>query len=574
MKLHLIRVGLGPWLRVALALLVVVVAIVDGEAATVLPGTLALVATDVLPSGLASPRARIAVGLVFATLTVGLSVGHTLAALPLLLFTAFRTGELLDARSVMVERLASAAALGLVTGVLTRPFGDGHQSVVPLIQWWTLGLGLGLLAAWANRVQPTDLEATQLAAAREAARLSGRLQTVARDLPLGLDASAVAQTLLDAVFTRIQVDVCAVLLRVDDNTASPLALRGATRLPWRDPIRSTGALHESWTEQRVTVEVRDADQDGRRRGSSLLCVPVTDERRLMIAILVLERRTGHPFGARDIAAVEGAVNWIAPQLEAALHFGELQRSATVFEREQLAREMHNGVAQDLAYVGFGLDSLARAPGLGDEVGGELRSLRAEVTRMLADIRLSIGELRVGIRPDQGLGRVLSTQLQHFGATTGSMVQVELRESTVRLPVDVEHALARLTHELLLDARTGKASSVRVVLDTEPPMATYLVEHDGATAWDSGARLSPGLAKLDATMDVIRPADRDGVAVVVRIGAAETAAQEPLAAMAPASPSALSAATDAVTPVEAAPLPIRPIPNAPTIETPTDRKVNA
>ena len=192
-----------------------------------------------------------------------------------------------------------------------------------------------------------------------------------------------------------------------------------------------------------------------------------------------------------------------------MRFGELQRSATVFEREQLAREMHNGVAQDLAFVGFGLDALTRHPAMPGEVAGEVQQLRVEVSRMLADIRLSIGDLRVGVRPDQGLGRVLSAQLQHFGATTGSAIQVELRESTVRLPVDVEQALARLTHELLVDARNGKASSVRVVLESEPPMATYLLEHDGSSTWGAGDQRSPALTALGARVKVVCPEDGGG-----------------------------------------------------------------
>jgi signal transduction histidine kinase len=510
------RVGFGPLLRIAIAVLVVAVAIAGGHPATVVPGALSLMFLEGLPASLWSPRLRVAAGLLVASLTVGLSVFYTPAALPLLLLSPFRAGEMLDAWSVLVERAVCAAAISAWLVLLTRPGFDRTRPITSLIQWWALGLALGLLAAWANRVQPATPEAAHRQAALEATRLSGRLQAIARNLPLGLDPAAVAQTLLDDVYALTTVDVCAVLLQLDEQTASPLALRGATRLPWRDPIRSEGALHEAWTENRLVVQVRDPDADGRRRGSSMLCVPIT-ENRTMLALLVLERRTVDEFSAEDIAKVKAAADWLAPQLQAALHFGELQRSATFFEREQLAREMHNGVAQDLAFVGFGLDALGRYPGIPADLGHEVRELRGEVSRMLADIRLSIGDLRVGVGADQGLGRVLSAQLQHFGATTGSMVQVELRESTVRLPVDVEQALARLSHELLVDARTGRASSVRVVLEAEPPLATFLLEHDGSTHWDAGQRISPALAKLGAQMNVVRPEEAGGVAVIVHVG---------------------------------------------------------
>ena len=510
------RVGFGSLLRVAIDVLVVAVAVAGGHPASVLPGALAIVLVELLPAGHWSPWLRIAVGVLAASLTVALSVIYTPAALPLLLLTAFLAGEMLDGRSVLVERVACAAAT-LTWLLLFSPPGHAlGKPLTSLIQWWALGLALGLLAAWANRVQPADPVAAQRQAALEATRLSGRLQTIAQRLPLGLDPAAVAQTLLDDVYGLTTVDVCAVLLQVDEHTASPLALRGATRLPWRDPNHSEGALHEAWTGHQVVAQVREPDLDGRRRGSSMACFPIT-ENKTMLALLVLERRTVIPFSDEEIAEVQAAADWLAPQLQAALHFGELQRSATFFEREQLAREMHNGVAQDLAFVGFGLDALARHPGISADLAHEIHELRTEVSRMLADIRLSIGDLRVGVAPDQGLGRVLSAQLQHFGATTGSMVQVELRESTVRLPVDVEQALARLSHELLVDARTGRASNVRVVLEAEPPLATFLLEHDGSSRWDAGERMSPALAKLGAQMNVVRPEQAGGVAVVVHVG---------------------------------------------------------
>jgi len=144
-------------------------------------------------------------------------------------------------------------------------------------------------------------------------------------------------------------------------------------------------------------------------------------------------------------------------------------------------------------------------------------LRVEVTRTLADIRLSIGDLRVGVRADQGLGRVLSAQLQHFrcddrkrGAGRAARVH--------GAPAGRGRAGARrLTHELLVDARNGKASTVRVLLESGAPLATYLLEHDGSTSWEAGAHLSPHLGKLGASLRIVRPEDGGGVAVIVHAG---------------------------------------------------------
>jgi signal transduction histidine kinase len=511
-----VRVVLSQRLRIAIALFCVVVALAEGDAIAVAPGALAVVLIELLLPQRRAPRVRLVLTAAVAVLTVAASAGDTEAAMPLLLLGAFRAAESLGLRALLLERATSSVlVLGSVVVALDRSSVSLSQ-ICALAQWLGLGLALGLLVVW-NRQVKAEPSRSERAMALEAARLAGRLQRLARELPLGLDAPTVAQTLLDEAQSLLDVDVCAVLQRLDHQTASPLALRAAQRLPWRDPVRSVGALHEAWVGCMVTSDLREKDgPDGRRRGSALLCVPVLGVRRDMIALMVLERRTAVAFTAEEVLLAEHAASWVAPQLEAALHFSELQNAATLREREQLARAMHDGIAQDLVYVGFCLDRLAVTAAEQPSVARELRELRAEVSRILGDMRLSIADLRVGVRPDEGLGRTLSAMLQRFGTTAGCSVQVELHESTFRLPATVEMGLARLAHEMLVDARSGGAKSVRLVLRTDPPMGSLVVEHDGRTSWDD-TRPMPALLGRDTSVEVDHPEDGSGIRLAVRVG---------------------------------------------------------
>jgi signal transduction histidine kinase len=507
--------GIPQRLRLAMAAFCVVVAMAQRHAVVVVAGALALVLIEVAWPQRHAVRARIGSTAVVAALAAGLSVGTTEAGLPLLLLAAFQAAEQAGLRTLLVERAASCL---LVAGGVLALNGSSVTltEICALAQWLGLGLVLGLLVVWNRRVT-SESSGTERAMALEAARLAGRLQRLARELPLGLDAPTVAQTLLDEAQSLLDVEVCAVLQRVDDHTASPLALRAAQRLPWRDPVRSVGALHDAWVSREVRTDVRQKDgPDGRRRGSALLCVPVIGVRRDMIALMVLERRTAVAFTDEEIVLAEHAASWVAPQLEAALHFGELQHAATLREREQLARAMHDGIAQDLVYVGFCLDRLAVTAAAQPSVAAELRELRAEVSRILGDMRLSIADLRIGVRPDEGLGRTLSAMLQRFGTTAGCTVQVELHESTFRLPAAVEMGLARLAHEMLVDARSGGAKQVRLVLRTDPPLGTLVVEHDGRTSWDD-TRPVPALLGKDAVVEVEQPEDGVGIRLGVQVG---------------------------------------------------------
>src|SRR5215213_60862 len=514
MRSAAVRVAVSQRLRIAIALFCVVVALAERHPAVVLPGAVAIVLLELVFPQRPAPRARLVLTATVAILTVASSVGNTEAAMPLLLLAAFRAADDLGLRPLLLERAASSVlVLGCVLAL--NPSSVGLPKICVLVQWLGIGLVLGLLVVW-NRKVTAEPSGPERAMAMEAARLAGQLQRLARELPLGLDAQTVAQTLLDEAQSLLDVDVCAVLQRLDDQTASPLALQAAPRLPWRDPVRSVGALHDAWVSCTVTKDLREKDgPDGRRRGSALLCVPVLGVRRDMIALMVLERRSAVAFTAEEVVLAEHAASWVAPQLEAALHFSELQSAATLREREQLARVMHDGIAQDLVYVGFCLDRLAVTAAEQPTVARELRELRAEVSRILGDMRLSIADLRVGARPEDGLGRTLSSMLQRFGTTAGCSVQVELHESTFRLPASVEMGLARLAHEMLLDARSGGAKAVRLVLRTDPPMGTLVVHHDGRTSWDD-TRPVPALLGQDACVDVEQPTG-GGIRLVVHIG---------------------------------------------------------
>lgn len=63
------------------------------------------------------------------------------------------------------------------------------------------------------------------------------------------------------------------------------------------------------------------------------------------------------------------------------------------ERARLAREIHDGVAQDLARLGYRLDDLATAPGLAPDERGEIREIRIALSESIKLLRRSIFDLR-------------------------------------------------------------------------------------------------------------------------------------------------------------------------------------
>ncbi len=96
----------------------------------------------------------------------------------------------------------------------------------------------------------------------------------------------------------------------------------------------------------------------------------------------------------------------ALRIDTALLFSEVRALATAEERRRLAREIHDGIAQEIASLGYLVDDLAA--GTEDEhVATELRHLREELTRVVTELRLSIFDLRSDVQPATGLGAALS-----------------------------------------------------------------------------------------------------------------------------------------------------------------------
>lgn len=489
------------WLRVGLALLALVAAAGESFVVGALPWVLGVVLLELLATG-ARTRGSAAWVLAAQIAVVGVAVAMTFpehrALLPLLLVPAFRAG----AEHGMRAGLAAGAllTLGPVVGYVTTSGTDGIASG---LQWSALALAIAVLGAWGSKLERHhDAPA---AAAREAGELLGRLQDLAKELPAGFDVPAVAEMLLDDALRRAPADRSAVLVPIGPGEVSPVVVRGVDRVPWRDPVRASGTAHTAWVQHRTVHDVRQPDQNGRRRGSAMLVVPVADRDDELLGMVVLERVGVQPFSAEEITAVEHTVAVAAPRLHAALAFVELRTLSEVAERERLAREMHDGVAQDLVAIGFGIDVVQRRLRDRDpELASELLGVRAQLNHTIRDIRYSIATLRTSVRPERGLGAALSSAAQALGPATGASVSFSLKESPFRLPAHVESALLRLAQDFFADIRAaGDASTVHVSLEIVAPAARLELRHDGVESWSPDPAFAAALSELGGRVTIHR-----------------------------------------------------------------------
>ena len=481
----------ATWLRPAIVTVAVAAAFVQGLAPVVLACGLTVLVLDVLtarggrrspPSG---PRHRVGVVLIFTAAAVAGAATAVQAGVPtdaplLLLIPAFRAGETCG-RRVAALCVLTSAAVGLGTAAVTTDLGPALAA--GWLQWGGLALLAGLAGARSASLRqpsaPPRQEPPEPPAAREAALLLRRLDTLAGAIDGGFDAPASAELLLNAVDAAVPARRRAVLVGFGNDPAVPLALRGSDRVPWQDPALDDSVLGRVWRTGRAEYGALEVDGDSRPLLAAALRDPMGDR----IGVVVLERAPGAGFDDADLAAVSEVAERHSPNLDVSLIFAALRERAGFEERERLAREMHDGIAQELVALGYRVDVLRRRASTdGSALAGPLDELRHDFSEVLADLRLQIADLRIAVRPDQGLGAVIGARLQRFGSSTGLRVVLRLNESGFRLPAHVETMVYRLLLDILSDARLAPgATAVDVTLDVAPPQVFLRVHHDGTSS---------------------------------------------------------------------------------------------
>jgi signal transduction histidine kinase len=212
-------------------------------------------------------------------------------------------------------------------------------------------------------------------------------------------------------------------------------------------------------------------------------------------------------------------NEAALRLESAVLFNDVRSLATVEERQRLAREIHDGVAQEIGALGYLVDDLARDQCDQHHQQG-LEDLREELTRVVSDLRLSIFDLRSGVTTNAGLGSVLGDYVREIGRQSGMTVHLSLEESPQRLRLDVETELLRIAQEAVNNARKhSRAENLWVTCRVEPPFAEIRVEDDGvgdATPADGHYGLVSMRERADRVHAVLSVTERPGGGTAVSV----------------------------------------------------------
>jgi signal transduction histidine kinase len=416
---------------------------------------------------------------ILGILVVGVGVPYTGSAhsplLPYLLAPGLTVGLTRGLRDLLYAVGLASAMLLLVPELPGASQGGDYAPVVA--EWVVLMLSLGLVADRSRRLTPGQVASPDLYL--QVRQLLEQLHNLTRRLPGGLDAPGTARAMLERCCAGLPQAKGAVLSHTVGGAFVPLAVVGARRVPWRTPLTHEGPLRTAWQERRLVLQVRNADTHGRRSGSALVALPLSSSGE-PYGLLVLESADPAAFTPVQLDRVGDEVEAATSQLEAALLFEEVRLLASLEERDRLAKEMHDGIAQDLAFLGYRLDDLrGRAVKVSPELSELALEIRTDLTSLISDLRMSITELRNSVRADQGLGNVLTTYLQSVCSGKDVLLTLSLQETGFRLPADLEVALLQSAQAFAQEVRRSRdVTQLTVWLAVDPPSAELHMSCDG------------------------------------------------------------------------------------------------
>lgn len=213
----------------------------------------------------------------------------------------------------------------------------------------------------------------------------------------------------------------------------------------------------------------------------LLAVPVISRAAFRGNLYLADPLDDEPFSEEDKEILQRFASQAGIALDNAHIYARLEGLTLAEERLRLAREMHDGQAQVLAFVSTKAQAVREYLNRGkiEEAKVQLEQLAVAAREIYADVREGILGLRTIVDKDHTFGDVLSRFLERWEDQSGIRVELQL-SALPDLPRDVELQLLRIIQETLANVRKHSAAErVSLELTCDDEHLRILIEDDGA-----------------------------------------------------------------------------------------------
>ena len=331
------------------------------------------------------------------------------------------------------------------------------------------------------------------------------LLAVGRAASSSLNLNALLDQSLEAIVSVTSADGAEVWLTNSEGRLDLVRQRGfEAAVAGSDHAEPGGGLAElvQTLGRRVVIpdvenEIEDVELDEwavrqavRRAGFRCYCAFPMRTRGQMLGVLgVASKEAGSLSGAGYLRLLEGIGEQLAVAIENAQLHERVLDVAVVEERERIARELHDGLAQVLGYINTQTMAVRKLVGLGrlDEADRQLQSMEDAARSVYADVREAILGLSAVLPARGGLVAGVREYVRNFGRMVPFRIEVNALDDlgTATIPASTEIQVMRVLQEALSNIRKhAGASGVIVTFSATGGTLRIDIEDDG-TGFDVG-----------------------------------------------------------------------------------------
>jgi nitrate/nitrite-specific signal transduction histidine kinase len=412
------------------------------------------------------------------------------------------TAHVNDACHLLASVQASSQGLA-IDRIVCMPLGRGDQRS-------------GVVSAYLRPgVQPSQEQmhlvsilATEVSGALEAARLRARQMATL----YAVDQATQERRSLDALLSRVLETT------IDGWGVQAGAILLAAGESW--DVRTHRGMGHDLGAPAFGLALRLAER-ARRTGQPIFFQEQASGGLFPSAAVLLLQAEGETLGALFLGAAQPGtfkpaqvelMKAIASQIALAVRnaqlYTQLRQTAVLEERYRLSREMHDGVAQTLGYLGMQAERIEGMAERGEtgRLPAELKELRQVIAEAYLDLRETIDGLRLTVDQPGGFSGALHAHVEDFTRRSGLAVDCSCVDAPPDLPPELALHLLRITQEALANVRRhAQASRVWVSLARENGALELTISDDGQ-GFDAGSPLERGHVGLASMRERVRSLD--------------------------------------------------------------------
>ncbi len=222
--------------------------------------------------------------------------------------------------------------------------------------------------------------------------------------------------------------------------------------------------------------------DQRDTNAAAMGAPMRVGSRVEGAIILARSMRLGSFHARQLDLLSTLTSSAALIVRNTQLYARSEEAAIAEERTRIAREIHDGLAQDLSFLVLKASTAQKLLGRGEEkeLQRELREITDQLRQDAREVRRVIFALRPLDIESLGFMPALEKFVKEFASANDIQVHFDVTGDMERLPAKVETALFRLTQEALNNVRKhARAKNAWVRLERiGEQMVTLCIQDDG------------------------------------------------------------------------------------------------